>query len=130
MSVVRAVQNSEPRGGADSAIVAATARAGAPDAVVGAARTAVRGAAFAGLSARVVSCRIPWRGNGRASRCSPLRPPLSRPPRAFHHHHPLLVVSSRSQPQVPFSKFILRCRPLNIYHHLACMQRSYHESTP
>jgi hypothetical protein len=122
MDVIRAVQGSEPRGGAGGAIVAATARAGAPDAVAGAARPAVCGAASAGLSARVVSCRIPRGGNGRAPRCPPLRPPPSRPPRASHHHHSLLVVSSRSQRRVPFSKFILRCRPLNIAIWLVCSE--------
>jgi hypothetical protein len=50
MGVVRAVQDNEPRGGAGSAIVAAAARAGAPDVVAGAARTAVRGAASADVA--------------------------------------------------------------------------------
>ena len=124
MGVIRAVQSSEPRGGAGGPIVAATARAGAPDAVAGAARPAVCGAASAGLSARVVSCRIPRGGNGRAPRCPPLRPPPSRPPRATHHHHSLLVVSSRSQRQI----HIALSSPK--YRYLACTQRSYQGSTP
>ena len=100
---VRAVQGGEPRGGACGAPLAAAARAGAPDAVAGTAGPAVGGAAPAGIPARVVPRRVPGGGDGRAPRRPPLRRPPSRPPRAPHHHHSLLIVSSRSRLTVPSS---------------------------